>query len=83
MRWLIPRLAGFHDAHPNVEVLVTTVSTVYEDLRGGFDVAVRRGAASDEARPQHRAVPILEDVDTLIMSLALFCAPAHSQARRR
>jgi DNA-binding transcriptional LysR family regulator len=72
MRWLIPRLASFHDAHPDIEVLVTTVSTLYEDLRGGFDVAVRRGAASDEAWPQHRAVPILEDVDTLIMSPALF-----------
>ena len=31
MRWLIPRLARFHDAHPDIEVLVTTVSTVYED----------------------------------------------------
>jgi LysR family transcriptional regulator, glycine cleavage system transcriptional activator len=72
MRWLIPRLSGFHNAYPDVEVVVTTVSTAYEELRGGFDVAVRRGVASGEAWPHHRAVPILEDIDTLIMSPALF-----------
>jgi DNA-binding transcriptional LysR family regulator len=72
MRWLIPRLARFHNAHPDVEVLVTTVSTVYEEVRGGYDVAIRRSSANDEAWPQHRVVPILEDVDTLIVSPALF-----------
>jgi len=72
MRWLIPRLALFHRAHPDVEVAVTTVSTLYEELRGGFDVAVRRGVGSEDAWPQHRAVPVLENVDTLIMSPTLF-----------
>ncbi|MGI4745806.1 MAG: LysR substrate-binding domain-containing protein [Janthinobacterium lividum] len=72
MRWLIPRLESFHRAHPDVEVAVTTVSTVYEELRGGFDVAVRRGVASEDAWPQHRAIPVLENVDTLIMSPMLF-----------
>ena len=71
-RWLIPRLERFHDAHPHVEVAVTTVSTVHEELRGGFDLAVRRGSARDGAWPQHRATAILDDVDTLIMSPALF-----------
>jgi DNA-binding transcriptional LysR family regulator len=72
MRWLIPRLERFHGLHPNVEIAVTTVSTVHEALRGGFDVAVRRGVASDGAWPQHRAIPVLDDFDTLIMSPALF-----------
>lgn len=72
MRWLIPRLELFHRAHPDVEVAVTTVSTVYEELRGGFDVAVRRGVAGEDAWPQHRAIPVLENVDTLIMSPTLF-----------
>jgi LysR family transcriptional regulator, glycine cleavage system transcriptional activator len=72
MRRLIPRLERFHSAYPNVEVAVTTVSSVHEELRGGFDVAVRRGTTSADAWPQHRAVPVLEDVDTLIMSPALF-----------
>jgi DNA-binding transcriptional LysR family regulator len=71
-RWLIPRLELFHDAHPHVEVSVTTVSTVHEELRGGFDIAVRRGSPRDNAWPQHRATYILDDVDTLVMSPTLF-----------
>jgi LysR family glycine cleavage system transcriptional activator len=43
MRWLIPRLGRYHADHPHVEVAVTTVSTVLEELRGGVDVAIRRG----------------------------------------
>ncbi len=71
-RWLIPRLGRFHDSHPEVEVSVATVSTVHEDLRGGSDVAVRRGSTRVNAWPQHRASHILDDVDTLIMSPVLF-----------
>lgn len=71
MRWLIPRLDRFHADHPHVEVVVGTVSTMLDDLRGGFDVAIRRGVARDGAWPQHRAVPVLEDVDTLIASPTL------------
>jgi LysR family transcriptional regulator, glycine cleavage system transcriptional activator len=72
MRWLIPRLHSYHADHPHVEVAVTTVSTVLEELRGGVDVAIRRGAAREHVWPQHRVVPVLDDVDTLIMSPALF-----------
>jgi LysR family transcriptional regulator, glycine cleavage system transcriptional activator len=81
IRWLIPRLEQFHQAHPLVEVSVTTVSTVHEELRGGFDVAVRRGSAKTDSWPQHRAADILDDVDTLIMSPALYERhPIHSPA---
>ena len=72
MRWLIPRLGRYHADHPHVEVVVTTVSTMLEDLRGGVDVAIRRGVAQEHLWPQHRVVPVLDDVDTLIMSPALF-----------
>jgi len=72
MRWLIPRLEDFHESHPHIQVAVTTVSTVQDELRGGFDVAIRRGLIRDGAWPQFFAVPILEDVDTLIMSRALY-----------
>ncbi|WP_157220346.1 LysR substrate-binding domain-containing protein [Flavisphingomonas formosensis] len=72
MRWLIPRLDRFHGAYPQTEVVISTVSTVLEDLRGGFDVAIRRGTARGEAWPHYRVAPVLEDVDTLIMSPALF-----------
>lgn len=72
MRWLIPRLPQYHALHPNVEVAVTTVSTVLEEWRGGVDVAIRRGSVREDLWPRHRVVPVLNDVDTLIMSPALF-----------
>jgi LysR family glycine cleavage system transcriptional activator len=72
MRWLIPRLDRFHSQRPEVEVAVTTAMTLHDDLRGGFDVAIRRGSADRDAWPQHRAVTFLEEADTLIMSPALF-----------
>jgi len=72
MRWLIPRLSRFHSQQPQIEVVVTTVSTAHEELRGGFDVAIRRGVTNDGSWPRHRAMPLLEDADTLIMSPALF-----------
>ncbi len=72
MRWLIPRLGRYHVHHPHVEVVVTTVSCVQEELRGGVDLSIRRGVARDDIWPQHHVVPVLDDVDTLIMSPALF-----------
>jgi LysR family glycine cleavage system transcriptional activator len=72
MRWLFPRLDRYHADHPHVEVAVTTISTVFEELRGGVDVAIRRGVAREHLWPQHHVVPVLDDVDTLIMSPVLF-----------
>ncbi len=72
MRWLIPRLDRFHQAHTDLEVAVSTVSSVHEELRGGFDLAIRLGDARDGSWPQHRAIPVLTNTDTLIMSPALF-----------
>ena len=72
MRWLIPRLGRYHVHHPHVEVVVTTVSCVQEELRGGVDLSIRRGVARDDIWPQHHVIPLLDDVDTLIMSPTLF-----------
>jgi LysR family glycine cleavage system transcriptional activator len=72
MRWLIPRLESFHAARPEVEVAVTTITTLQDELRGGFDVAVRRGSAEPNAWPRYRAVRFLGEADTLVMSPALF-----------
>jgi len=81
MRWLIPRLERFHDENSSIEVAVTTVSTVHDELRGGFDIAIRRGVASQGGWPNHRATDVLDDVDTLIMSAALFAdRPIHAPA---
>jgi LysR family transcriptional regulator, glycine cleavage system transcriptional activator len=41
----IPRPELFHGERPEVEVAVTTTTTLHEELRGGFDVAIRRGPA--------------------------------------
>ena len=71
MRWLIPRLERFHAAQPEVEVVVTTATTVHDELRGGFDVAIRRGLAEPSMWPQYRAVHFLGERDTLIVSPAL------------
>jgi LysR family transcriptional regulator, glycine cleavage system transcriptional activator len=72
MRWLIPRLESFHADRPEVEVAVTTAMTLHDELRGGFDIAIRRGSAERDAWPQHRAVAFLDETDTLIMSPGLF-----------
>jgi LysR family glycine cleavage system transcriptional activator len=72
MRWLIPRLERFHAERPEVEIAVTTTTTLHDELRGGFDLAVRRGSAEPMAWPQYRIVPFLTEADTLIMSATLF-----------
>jgi LysR family transcriptional regulator, glycine cleavage system transcriptional activator len=71
MRWLIPRLEQFHAERPEVEIVVTTAPTLQDELRGGFDVAIRRGVAEPSMWPQYRAVHFLEEVDTLIISKRL------------
>lgn len=68
MRWLIPRLDRFHAARPGTEVTVTTTTSLQDALRGGFDLAIRRGP---EPWPHHRAVPFLDESDTLVASPAL------------
>jgi LysR family transcriptional regulator, glycine cleavage system transcriptional activator len=72
LRWLIPRLELFHGRRSDVEVTVTTTTTLHEELRGGFDVAIRRGPAARGAWPQHHPTPFLSESDTLIISPGLF-----------
>ena len=72
LRWLIPRLEQFHAARPDVDVSVTTTTTLHDALRGGFDVAIRQGSAERGAWPQYHARPFLSETDTLIVSPALF-----------
>jgi LysR family glycine cleavage system transcriptional activator len=81
LRWLIPRLEHFHAARPQVEVAVTTTTTLHDELRGGFDIAIRRGSADPGAWPQYQAVSFLPEADTLIVSPALFeRVPLHRPA---
>ena len=55
---------------------MTTVTTLRDELRGGFDVAIRRGRAGPGATegntwPQYRVAPFLDEADTLIVAPAL------------
>ena len=72
MHWLIPRLNRFHRMRQEVEVAVSTTTTLHEELRGGFDVAIRRepASAAHQVRAQHQATPILAEADTLVASPA-------------
>lgn len=41
--WLVPRLRGFREAHPEIEVRVTTADEVVDITRSDHDMAVRYG----------------------------------------
>ena len=73
MHWLIPRLHRFHRMRPEVEVVVSTTTTLHDELRGGFDVAIRRAqtSAGQATWPQHQAIPFLAEADTLLASPVL------------
>lgn len=68
MRWLIPLLPGFYAAHPNVEVRISTSTTLTETLRGSFDLAIRRGP---QPWDQFEAMRFLDETDTVIANPAL------------
>lgn len=44
MQWLIPRLAGFHTAHPKIEVLLTASLEPVDFHKDDLDAAIRLGA---------------------------------------
>jgi LysR family transcriptional regulator, glycine cleavage system transcriptional activator len=44
--WLIPRLAGFTRAHPEVDVRITAEIRVQDLERDGLDIAIRHGPAA-------------------------------------
>ena len=44
--WLIPRLAGFTRAHPDIDVRITAETRVQDLARDGLDVAIRHGPAT-------------------------------------
>lgn len=65
MRWLIPRLRGFDAAHPDIAIEVSTSVSLAGRLKGGYDVAIRKGGESFE---RHAATRFLDEADTLIAS---------------
>jgi len=59
MRWLIPRLSGFHAAHPDVEVLLTASLEPVDFRRDDLDGAIRLGDGKWPGVVVHRLVPNL------------------------
>ena len=55
---------------------VSTTTTLHDELRGGFNVAIHRQPASggqgsgQRPRAQHQATPFLREADTLVASPA-------------
>lgn len=41
--WLVPRLKGFQDAHPDIDLQVVSSSALADFSRDGVDVAIRHG----------------------------------------
>jgi len=68
MRWLIPRLAGFARVHPDVDVRVSTAMSTEPELRGSFDLAIRRHVPP---AGQFQSWLLLEEMNTVITSPAL------------
>ena len=67
MRWLIPRLTRFHAVHPDVAVEVATSVSLAGRLKGGYDLAIRKGERFDH----HEATRFLDEADTVIASPSL------------
>jgi LysR family transcriptional regulator, glycine cleavage system transcriptional activator len=78
MRWLIPRLDRFHAERPEVEVVVTTATTLHDETAWWLRHRPWRGVAEQSLGPQHWAVHFLDETDTLIVSPGLYeRAPLH------
>lgn len=56
MRWLVPRLSGFHAAHPDVEVLLTASLEPVDFKRDDLDGAIRLGDGRWKGAVAHRLV---------------------------
>lgn len=56
MRWLIPRLSGFHAAHPNIEVLLKASLAPVDFRKEDIDGAVRLGDGNWPGCHSHRLV---------------------------
>jgi LysR family glycine cleavage system transcriptional activator len=67
MRWLIPRLAQFYAVHPDIAVEVTTSVSLAGRLKGGYELAIRKGERFDH----HEVIRFLDEADTVIASPGL------------
>lgn len=72
LRWLIPRLAGFHAAHPGIDVELSTSTAQVDLVREGMDAAISTAPAT---RPPSATARRLQPV-----VVAAFATPATAAA---
>lgn len=65
--WLMPRLEMFRQAHPEIDLRISTNNNRVEILREGLDMAIRFGAGGWTG---HEALPLME------APLSPLCAPS-------
>jgi LysR family transcriptional regulator, glycine cleavage system transcriptional activator len=68
MRWLIPRLSDFAVLRPDIDVRVSTAMSTESELRGSFDLAIRRHVPTGG---QFQSWLLFEESNTVIASPAL------------
>jgi LysR family glycine cleavage system transcriptional activator len=68
MRWLLPRLAGFQQRHPELALRLVTSDRPLNEAGEPFDVAIRRGP---DIWPDCEAAPFLAEWEVPVMSPAL------------
>jgi LysR family transcriptional regulator, glycine cleavage system transcriptional activator len=74
MHWLIPRIAGFHSAHPEIEVQLNMNHGRVDFVRDNIGVAIRNTMidAPKEARVR----------ELMVERVGLVCSPDYQQASR-
>ncbi|WP_174874230.1 transcriptional regulator GcvA [Vogesella oryzae] len=78
MFWLLPRLAGFREQYPDIDLHLVTSDRDISRLEAPFDIAIRRGPGD---WPGHIAKPFMKEWELPLCSPALLAAnPIHSAA---
>ena len=75
MRWLIPRLSGFHAAHPEVEVLLKASLEPVDFRKEDIDGAIRLG---DGNWPGTNSYRLVANILAPVASPALLARPGRS-----
>ncbi len=71
-KWLLPRLSGFQEAHPGIDVRITTSTTLVDFQRDHVDAAIRYGRGQ---WPGLRADWLMADEMFPVCSPALLAGP--------
>jgi DNA-binding transcriptional LysR family regulator len=72
MKWLIPRLPGFHARHPELSIRVTEAYGPVDFTREPFDAAIRLGESA--ALEAGTVIPFLDNFHGPVLSPALLAA---------